>query len=424
MALTEEHPQMSNPWSPDPVPPLNPGAAPSAPPYAYQPAPPYGSPTSPGTPGLPPTGGVPMPPAPGTRPAKAPGRGPWFYVLGLFAVLGLVAAGFGLGKAVSDNDSDPSPSAGPAPTSEVSQSRPADPAPIDGTGSEPIADVAAVVSPTVVQIETGTGLGSGFVYDEAGLILTAAHVVSGATQVDVRLADGTLLDGEVLGADDGTDVAVIKVDPDAAELQVAALATGVPIQVGQTAVAVGSPFGLDQTVTAGIVSAVDRSFPTSAGVLNVIQTDAPINSGNSGGALADIQGRIIGINDAILTDGASSGNVGVGFAIPIDTAIAAAEQLAQGLPVQFGFLGVESQPASSGDAGAQIVSVTAGSPAEAAGIEEGDLITQVGDNDVQSNTDLAAAIRANQPGDSVTIILVRGGEEITVTATLDSAEQD
>jgi len=369
-------------------------------------------------------GGAAMPPPPGTSRPKAPRRGAGFYVFGLFAVLGLIAAGFGLGKVVSDNANSSSNAAGPVPTSDVSQGRPADPAPIEGTGTEPIADVAAVVAPTVVQIETGSGLGSGFVYDEAGLILTAAHVVTGASEVDVRLADGTLLDGEVLGADAGTDVAVIQVDPDAAELQVAALATGVPIQVGQIAVAVGSPFGLDQTVTAGIVSAVDRSFPTSAGVLNVIQTDAPINSGNSGGALADRQGRIIGINDAILTDGASTGNVGVGFAIPIDTAVAAAERLAQGLPVQFGFLGVESRPATSGDAGAQIVSVSAGSPAESAGIEEGDLITQVGESDVQSNTDLAAAIRANQPGDTVTITLVRGDEELTVTATLDSADQD
>lgn len=413
---------MSNPWPPDPTaPPLDPGAAPAAPPYAYQPAPPYGPPT---TPGQPPAGGPPLPPPPAAPSARPPRRGPWFFVLGLVAVLALIAAGFGLGKVVSDSSDDnasgSSPS--PVPTSDISQDRPADPAPIEGNGDEPIADVAAAVAPTVVQIETQEGLGSGFVYDESGLILTAAHVVGTADQVNVRLADGTLLDGQVLGADDGVDVAVVKVDPADADLQVAALATGVPVQVGQTAVAVGSPFGLDQTVTAGIVSAVDRSFPTSTGVVNVIQTDAPINSGNSGGALADRQGRIIGINDAILTDGASTGNVGVGFAIPIDTAFAAAEQLAQGLPVQFGFLGVESRPATSGDAGAQIVSVSAGSPAEDAGIQEGDLITQVGDDDVQSNTDLAAAIRAHQPGDQVTITLVRGGDEVTLTATLVSAD--
>ena len=408
MALTEENVQMSNPWSPDPVPPLDPGAAPSAPPYAYQPAPPYGAP--PAGPTFPPAAGQPQLPPPSNR-TKAGRRGPWFFVLGLFAVLGLIAAGFGLGKVVSDDSS--SPSASEVPTSDVSQSRPADPAPIDGTGTEPIADVAAAVAPTVVQIETDTGLGSGFVYDEAGLILTAAHVVGTSTAVNVRLADGTLLEGEVRGADDGTDVAVIKVDPSQADLQVAALATGVPIAVGQTAVAVGSPFGLDQTVTAGIVSAVE---------LNVIQTDAPINSGNSGGALADRQGRSIGINDAILTDGQSTGNVGVGFAIPIDTAIAAAERLEQGLPVEFGFLGVESRPSQGSQSGAQIVSVSAGSPAESAGILEGDLIIRVGEDAVQSNTDLAAAIRAFQPGDTVDITLVRNGQETTVTATLVSAD--
>ncbi|MCB1005659.1 MAG: trypsin-like peptidase domain-containing protein, partial [Acidimicrobiales bacterium] len=345
---------MSNPWSPDPVPPLDPGAAPSAPPYAYQPAPPYGAP--PVGPGVPPAAGQPQLPPPSNR-AKAGRRGPWFFVLGLFAVLGLIAAGFGLGKVVSDDGGDTAASSSPVPTSDVSQSRPADPAPIEGTGTEPIADVAAAVAPTVVQIETDTGLGSGFVYDEEGLILTAAHVVGGSTGVNVRLADGTLLEGEVLGADDGTDVAVIKVDPSQADLQVAALATGVPIQVGQTAVAVGSPFGLDQTVTAGIVSAVDRSFPTSAGVLNVIQPDAPINSGNSGGALADRQGRIIGINDAILTDGQSTGNVGVGFAIPIDIAKAVADKIVAGQPTSAGFLGVEGADATGTRAGAAITSV-------------------------------------------------------------------
>ena len=418
MALTEENVQMSTPWSPDPVPPIDPGAAPSSPPYAYQPAPPYGAPPAPPVgpqaAGLPPT-----PPAPR---AKAPRRGPWFLILGLAAVVGLIAAGFGLGKVVTDNSSDSNAGASPVPTSDVSQGRPADPAPIEGNGEEPIADVAAAVAPTVVQIETDSGLGSGFVYDESGLILTAAHVTGGATDVNVRLADGNLLEGQVLGADDGVDVAVIKVDPTQAELQVAALATGVPVQVGQTAVAIGSPFGLDQTVTAGIVSAVDRSFPTSAGVVNVIQTDAPINSGNSGGALADRQGRIIGINDAILTDGQSTGNVGVGFAIPIDTAFAAAQRLEQGLPVEFGFLGVESRDSSGSQSGAQIVSVSEGSPAAAAGIQEGDLVTGIDDDSVQSSTDLAAAIRAHQPGDTVDSTLVRNGQETTVSATLVSAE--
>lgn len=417
MALTEENVPMSTPWSPDPVPPLDPGAAPSSPPYSYQPAPPYGTPPAP--PGPPSAAGLPpTPPAP--RP-KAARRGPWFFLLGLAAVVGLIAAGFGLGKVVTDN-SESAGSQAAVPTSDISQGRPADPAPIEGSGEEPIRDVAAAVAPTVVQIETGTGLGSGFVYDESGLIMTAAHVVGTDTAVDVRLADGTLLDGEVLGADEGTDVAVVRVDPSQAELQVASLATGIPVEVGQTAVAIGSPFGLDQTVTAGIVSAVDRSFPTSAGVLNVIQTDAPINSGNSGGALADRQGRIIGINDAILTDGQSTGNVGVGFAIPIDTAFAAAERLAQGLAVEFGFLGVQSQPSSGSQSGAQIVSVSEGSPAAAAGIQEGDLITRVDDDAIQSNTDLAAAIRARQPGETVTITLQRNGQETTVQATLVSSE--
>jgi putative serine protease PepD len=331
-------------------------------------------------------------------------------------------AGFGVGALVVSDD-DPSSPAPTAPQSATAvDDRPPDPAPIEGDGAEPIADVAAAVAPTVVQIEVGQGVGSGFVYDESGLILTAAHVVQGNSEVDVRLADGTRVDGQVLGADDGTDVAVVQIDPEGLELSVASLATGVPVQVGQTAVAIGSPFGLDQTVTAGIVSAVDRAFPTSAGVVNVIQTDTPINPGNSGGALADRQGRIIGINDAILTGGASSGNVGVGFAIPIDTAMAVADRLVAGEDVEFGFLGVQSRPTTGDTPGAQIVDVTAASPADEGGIQPGDLITQVGDDDVQSPTDLAAAIRSHQPGEEVEVTFVRDGEEQTVSVTLVNAE--
>ncbi|HYF44713.1 MAG TPA: trypsin-like peptidase domain-containing protein, partial [Acidimicrobiales bacterium] len=363
-------------WPTDPAArPLDPGAAPSSPPHAWEPRPPYaGEQTSPQA--FPPAPG--MPPPPPAAQAGRSGLGPWRFVLAGLLVVALIVAGFALGTYVADDD-PPIPEAAPASETAAEQREP-DPAPLEGTGQEPIADVAATVAPTVVQIEVGQGVGSGFIYDEEGLILTAAHVVQGSSEVDVVLADGDRLEGEVLGADDGTDVAVIQIDPGDRDLPVAALATGVPVQVGQTAVAVGSPFGLDQTVTAGIVSAVDRSFPTADGVLQVIQTDTPINPGNSGGALADRQGRIIGINDAILTGGVSSGNVGVGFAIPIDTAVAAAAHLERGEEVEFGFLGVQSTSATGDDSGAQIVDVTPGSPADEAGIDEGDVIVQVGDD--------------------------------------------
>jgi putative serine protease PepD len=277
-------------------------------------------------------------------------------------VLALLAGilGGAVGATVAQRDVDDSAApAAPAATEPVAAGE----APLDGTAAEPAAAVAAALGPAVVQIETGTGLGSGFVYDSSGLVMTAYHVVSDARTVQVRLADGTRLEGEVLGSDPSTDVAVIRIDP-VDGLAVASLATGVPVQVGQLAVAIGSPFGLDQTVTAGIVSAVGRSAETPGGVVPAIQTDAPINTGNSGGALADRQGRVIGINDSIITGGRSAtGNVGVGFAVPIDIAKNVADRIVAGEPTDAGFLGVEGADATGRRVGAAITSVSSGSPA-------------------------------------------------------------
>jgi S1-C subfamily serine protease len=270
----------------------------------------------------------------------------------------------------------------------------------------------------VVQIETDGGLGSGFVYDPSGLILTADHVINGAAQVNVRLADGTRVPGEVLGGDPATDVAVVKVDPPE-DLAVATLGTGVEVVVGQLAVAIGSPFGLDQSVTAGIVSAVGRSSETPGGVIPAIQTDAPINTGNSGGALADRQGRIIGINDSIITGGGdSTGNLGIGFAIPIDLAKAVADRIVAGESTEAGFLGVEGVEATGGRAGAAIAAVSPGSPADEAGIEENDVVVAVDGLRVSSMIDLAAKIRTAQPGDTVILTVERDGQEIEIPVEL------
>jgi putative serine protease PepD len=294
--------------------------------------------------------------------------------------------------------------------------------PLSGTAAEPAEAVARVLAPAVVQIETQSGLGSGFVYDRSGLILTAGHVTDGASSVQVRLADGTRLTGRVLGQDDSTDVAVVKIDPPEG-LAVATLATGVRTQVGQTAVAIGSPFGLDQTVTAGIVSAVGRSVETPGGVIPAVQTDAPINSGNSGGALADRRGRVIGINDSIITGNATnSGNVGVGFAIPIDIAKAVADEIVAGKPTAGGFLGIEGADATGARAGAALTSVQAGSPAAKAGLTDADVVTAVDGRPVSSMIDLAAAIRTAQPGDRVVLTVVRSGVARTVSVTLGTAQ--
>src|SRR5439155_6209799 len=211
---------------------------------------------------------------------------------------------------------------------------------VDPNASEPIAAVAAAVSPSVVQIETRNDLGSGFIYDNDGHILTAAHVVQGqGNTVNVRLADGSVHKGEVVGADLASDVAVIKIDP-VQNMQVANLALGVKVLVGQTAVAIGSPFGLDQTVTAGIVSAVDRPQQTLGGAIDMYQIDAPINPGNSGGPVADRQGRVFGMSNSIA---GADVNVGLGFLVPIDLAKAVADKLVAGEPVEFAFLGVSTR---------------------------------------------------------------------------------
>ncbi|MEE9206058.1 MAG: trypsin-like peptidase domain-containing protein, partial [Acidimicrobiia bacterium] len=181
-----------------------------------------------------------------------------------------------------------------------------------------IAAVAALVGPSVVQLESDTGLGSGVIFDSSGLILTAAHVIEGSDTVQVRLSDGRVFEGTVVGTHDTTDVGVVSIDGEG--FPTAILGYGTAARVGETAIALGSPFGLEQTVTAGIVSANGRNING----VPMVQTDAAINPGNSGGPLVNGAGHVIGINDLIFSQG--GGNDGVGFAIAIDMAIVVAEQ--------------------------------------------------------------------------------------------------
>jgi len=279
---------------------------------------------------------------------------------------------------------------------------------------EPVAEVANALLPSVVQIETNSGLGSGVIYESNGLILTAAHVVDGATRVVVRLRDRRGLTGKVVGTDPATDIAVVRLNQ--GELRAAPIAPAGSIRVGQLAVAIGSPFGLESTVTAGVVSAVDRAIETGTGVVNMIQTDAPINPGNSGGALADREGRVIGINDSIRTN--SGINEGVGFAIPIDLALAVAHDLVAGRTPAVGFLGVSGTQPSTGAAGALITDVEPGTPADDAGLKPGDLVTAVDGTAVRTPTELAARIRTTVPGTVVTLDVIRGGKHIQVKAQI------
>ena len=271
----------------------------------------------------------------------------------------------------------------------------------------------------MVQIQTQEGLGSGVIYDASGLVLTNQHVVGSSQTVQVNLSDGTKLQGQVQGADASSDIAVVKISDPSKSLTAAKLATATP-QVGSVAVAIGSPFGLSGTVTAGVVSAVDRPVANGQNVaVNMIQTDAPINPGNSGGALANRNGEVIGINAEIYSQ--SGENNGIGFAIPIDTAKSIADKITSGQSLARASLGVGIQDSPSGDAGAYVAQVTAGSGAEKAGVQQGDLIVAVDGKAVASPADLSAAITSHQPGDTITVQVVRDGKTIDLKATLGSA---
>ena len=353
-------------------------------------------------------GGHPSTPAWGAPPADAGsprGRRPSRWLAGAVAGVVLLAAGYGISEAI---DRDPAPTGAGIPTA----------APVSVTpvpsGEEPAAAVAKTLLPTVVEIRRGTdGLGSGFVYDSNGYIMTAAHVIQGVDEVEIRLYDGTRLQGEVLGTDELNDVGVVKVDRTG--LKAAPLAVGQTVQVGQLAIAIGSPFGLNETVTAGIVSSNDRILPDGR---EVIQTDAPINPGNSGGVLADRRGRVIGINSAIRPGDNSNGNVGIGFAVPIDIAAKSAGAIVKGEQIQIGYLGVSMADATGGQAGAVVQEVTPDSPAAQAGLQAGDVVVSIDGKAVQNRSELVAAVRGHKPGDKVSLGVTRGGNETTITATL------
>ncbi len=280
-------------------------------------------------------------------------------------------------------------------------------------GSERVASAAAAIAPAVVQIQTTTGVGSGVIYDKSGLVLTVAHVVGSSRQVDVRLADGSTVRGDVVGADKATDIAVVRID--AADVgSVATLATDSEPVVGQLTVAVGSPFGFDQTVTSGIVSAVDRVVNDVA----MVQTDAAINPGNSGGPLVDGRGQVIGLSDVIFTQ--SGGNEGVGFAIEIDLAHLVADQLVAGQPVQLALLGVSTTAPADGSRGAQVAEVVSGSAADDAGLQVGDLLVSIDGTPVPDGGKLRAEIIRRAPGTTVTIGIQRNGAPQDVSVTLGS----
>jgi S1-C subfamily serine protease len=253
-----------------------------------------------------------------------------------------------------------------------------------------------------------------------GYILTNAHVVSDASSITVTLADGSKLTGHAVGVDTDTDIAVVKVDRTG--LPAAVLGSVKNIEVGELAVAIGSPLGLDQTVTAGIISALGRSVDRSnqPPLVDMVQTDAPITEGNSGGALVDATGAVVGINAAIAT-APDVGGTGIGFAIPIDIATAVARQLISSGHATHPWLGVSGQAITSTTAqqfkvsqGAFIVAVTRGGPADQAGMRANDVVVSFNGHAITSMDDLVVAIREQQVGDHVRIGVIRDGKRLTL----------
>ncbi|MHB1244410.1 MAG: S1C family serine protease [Gaiellaceae bacterium] len=264
---------------------------------------------------------------------------------------------------------------------------------------------------------TQQGQGSGFVYDREGRVITNQHVVDGAQSVSVRFADGTTYDAKVVGADPSTDIAVLDVDAPESALSPLGLADSSSVEVGEGVVAIGSPFGLEQTVTTGIVSALNRQItaPNNFAIDGAIQTDAAINKGNSGGPLLDLSGKVIGVNSQIESE--SGGNDGVGFAVPSNTVERVARALISDGAVEYAYLGVSTEDANGG---AGIAEVRAGTPAAEAGLRTGDVVTRIDGENVVSADALRSSIAGRKPGESVELTVRRDGSTRTLTVTLGS----
>jgi putative serine protease PepD len=280
--------------------------------------------------------------------------------------------------------------------------------------------VYAAVSPSVVSVRTESGSGTGFLVDSDGTIVTNAHVVGDSSQVGVRFDDkGELVDAQVLSVDTSTDLAALKVESVPDGVQPLKLADSDQVQVGDTAVAIGYPLGLDRTATAGIVSGLERqiSAPNGFSIDKVIQTDAAVNPGNSGGPLLNARGEVIGVNSQIATAGGGEGNVGIAFAIPVNTVKEVLPALESGNAPEHAYLGLQTSDTQNGE-GAEIAQATPNGPAADAGLQAGDVVVKVDGQDVTGANDVATAIEDNKPGDKVEVTVRRGGSEQTIDVTL------
>ncbi|MEU4687610.1 trypsin-like peptidase domain-containing protein [Actinoplanes sp. NPDC023714] len=376
-----------------------------------------------------------VPPWAGGEQQPRNGRGRKILLAGAAAVLiALGAGGVGAATALALDDGNASQS---VQTSNSSVTRVVD--------RSSLAEIAASVQDSVVSITTGSGEGSGVVVSADGYIVTNNHVVSTAQgdQVDIIFADGTKATASIVGTDERTDLAVVKASG-VSDLKAAKFGDSSQSQVGDTVLALGSPLGLEGSVTAGIISAKDRTIQSggedeqqtpqnpfgggqqqqqssgSQTMTGLLQTDAPINPGNSGGALVNTNGEVIGINSAIATSGSSSGNIGLGFAIPSNKAKDVVDQLMAGKKVSHPALGVSVTTGENG--GALVSSVTGNSAAAKAGLQQGDVVTKVDGKAIDESDDLVAAVQAGTVGQKMSITFTRNGSEQSVTVTLQEAQ--
>jgi S1-C subfamily serine protease len=322
--------------------------------------------------------------------------------------------------------------------------------------AESIQSIYAAAGPGVVQVTSTTtvsqdpffgaqqarSLGSGFVIDKAGHIVTNFHVVENAEKVEVNFSGQDRVPARVVGTDPSTDVAVLKIDAQARALTPLPLGNSDIVRVGDAVVAIGNPFGLERTVTAGIVSALQRKIeaPNGFAIDKAIQTDAPINHGNSGGPLLNSRGEVIGINSQIESE--SGGNVGIGFAVPINTVKEVVSQILRTGKVEHAYMGIEMQPIDQAlsetfrlpvSKGVLVRSVRPGSPAARAGLQGGDhqvvvdgvsyvlggdIITNADGKSIASPDDLSSLVMAKDPGDTVTVEIHRGDSTKTISVTL------
>jgi putative serine protease PepD len=399
--------------------------------------------------------GAPVPPAPPTEPAgdsfhQAPKpqkqrRG----VAGTFGVA-LLAAVLASGGTYAATHVDATPAAtSSASASTTTTNKGSSPTVVQGSATAPDWNaVAKAASPSVLSIyvttQQGSAAGSGVILDAQGHVLTNNHVVGDATgqgAIKVTLADGRTYGATIVGTDPSTDLAVIQVTSAPSDLTPITLGDSTSLEVGDPVMAVGNPLGLSGTVTTGIVSALNRPVSTSeasqspngqssadAVVTNAIQTSAAINPGNSGGALVDAEGKLVGINSSIASlgqsaGGSQSGNIGIGFAIPVKEAKSIADQLIKSGKAQHAFLGVSAKDAVVKDgnaqrAGAQVVQVNSGTPASSAGLKSGDVVIAVNGETVDSSTALVGQIREMTAGDKATLTIIRDGARKDVPVTL------